>query len=260
MRIVDHLRVDVFRRAEDGKPRTAAGGAAHVAPHLRRPPHGPITDCRHRTPSSLLLAFLAEDVLARVLDPLALVRLGLAECADFRGHVADLLPVDAGDDDLGRFRHRDRDAFRDRVNDIVAITELDLQVLALQGGAIPDAGDLEPALEALGDAGHRIGEQRTIRSPHRAGAFGIGARIHLDLVALDLGRDVAVQRDRKRALRPFTLTAWPSTLAVTPEGIATGFFPTRDMADVPLALLSCRDCNQKTVQRISPPTLWSRAS
>src|SRR5579862_6907762 len=31
-------------------------------------------------------------------------------------------------------------------------------------------------------------------------------------------------------LGPFTLTVWPSTLAVTPEGTATGFFPTRDMA------------------------------
>src|SRR6478609_11006684 len=29
---------------------------------------------------------------------------------------------------------------------------------------------------------------------------------------------------------PFTLTVWPSTLAVTPAGIGTGFFPTRDMA------------------------------
>src|SRR5262245_14566261 len=35
-------------------------------------------------------------------------------------------------------------------------------------------------------------------------------------------------------LGPFTLTTWPSTLAVTPEGIATGFFPTRDMAVDPL--------------------------
>src|SRR5262245_16455941 len=31
-------------------------------------------------------------------------------------------------------------------------------------------------------------------------------------------------------LGPFTLTVCPSTLAVTPDGIATGFFPTRDMA------------------------------
>src|SRR5262245_53983365 len=31
-------------------------------------------------------------------------------------------------------------------------------------------------------------------------------------------------------LGPLTLTVWPSTTAVTPDGMATGFFPTRDMA------------------------------
>src|SRR5437879_11764606 len=31
-------------------------------------------------------------------------------------------------------------------------------------------------------------------------------------------------------LGPFTLTVWPSILAVTPTGMATAFFPTRDMA------------------------------
>src|SRR5262245_8826269 len=31
---------------------------------------------------------------------------------------------------------------------------------------------------------------------------------------------------------PFTLTIWPSTLAVTPAGMATGFFPTRDMTSI----------------------------
>src|SRR5262249_47639076 len=78
-------------------------------------------------------------------------------------------------------------------------------------------------------------------------------------------------------LGPFTLTTSPSTLAVTPEGIATGFFPTRDMAAGPLggcwndrsAVMHGRGLHrdsgsfvsyQKTVQRISPPTLLSRAS
>src|SRR5712691_2518481 len=34
-------------------------------------------------------------------------------------------------------------------------------------------------------------------------------------------------------LGPFIFTVWPSTLAVTPEGIGTGFLPMRDMP-VPL--------------------------
>src|SRR5215468_10805025 len=33
----------------------------------------------------------------------------------------------------------------------------------------------------------------------------------------------------KAPFGPFTLTVWPSILAVTPEGTATGFMPTRDM-------------------------------
>src|SRR5262245_28600820 len=33
---------------------------------------------------------------------------------------------------------------------------------------------------------------------------------------------------------PFTLTTWPATLAVTPAGMGTGFFPTRDMTVDPL--------------------------
>src|SRR3989440_5468561 len=90
----------------------------------------------------LLLAFLAEDVLAGVLHALALVRLGLAEAADLRRHLADLLAVDAGDHHLGRLRRRDRDAGRDRVDHVVAVAERDLQVLALHGGAVADAGDL----------------------------------------------------------------------------------------------------------------------
>jgi hypothetical protein len=45
----------------------------------------------------LLLAFLAEDVLASVLHALALVGFGAAELADFGGNLADALLVDAAD-------------------------------------------------------------------------------------------------------------------------------------------------------------------
>src|SRR5439155_21490171 len=34
-------------------------------------------------------------------------------------------------------------------------------------------------------------------------------------------------------LGPFTVTFWPSTLAVTPAGTATGFLPMRDMVSLP---------------------------
>src|SRR5207237_5801185 len=149
---------------------------------------------------SLLFSFFAEDVLVRVFNAFAFVRLGLAEGADYGGHMANLLLINAGDHDLGRPGYRNRNAFRDRIDDVVAITELNLQVLALQGGAITDATDLEATLEAFGHARHRVGEQRTIRSPHGAGALGIVARVHLDLAALHHGPDEDVHRDPQRAL------------------------------------------------------------
>src|SRR6266446_2254787 len=176
-----------------------------------------------RSPS-FLLAFFAEDVFARVLDALALVGFGLAESADFGRDVADLLLVDTGDDDLGRLGHRDRDALRDRIDDIVAIAELDLQVLALQGGAIADAADLEPALETFGDSRHRIGEERPAGPPHGARALGIGARIDLDFAALHLSRHIAVQRDRKRALGALHLDELPLHAGGDAGGNRNGFF------------------------------------
>src|SRR5215510_13944100 len=56
LHVVDHLRVDVLRRAEDRKPRAACGGAADIPPYFRRAPCGPISDCRHDALPSLLLA------------------------------------------------------------------------------------------------------------------------------------------------------------------------------------------------------------
>src|SRR5690242_20596173 len=136
--------------------------------------------------SLLLLAFLAEDVLAGVLHALALVRLRLAEAADLRRHLADLLAVDAGDDHLGRLRRRNRDAGRDRVDHVMAVAERDLQVLALHGGAVADAGDLELLLESLGDACDEVRHQRARGPPHGACALALVARIDLDAALVQL--------------------------------------------------------------------------
>src|ERR1700712_3042404 len=84
----------------------------------------------------LLLPFLAEDILAGVLDALALVRLGLAPAAGFGGDLAGLLLVDARDVPRGGIGRLDLDALRDRVIDVVRIAELQLQVLALDCGAV----------------------------------------------------------------------------------------------------------------------------
>ena len=161
-----------------------------------------------------------------IFHALALVGLRRTIGADFGRHLADLLAVDAGDHDLGRLRRHDRDAFRDRIDHVVAVAERELQVLALHRRAIADAGDFELALEALGDAGHRCCSGSAREVPHMARArlrcaFGstlIAALVHRD-------RHTFVERRAKACLSgPSRLTVWPSTLAVTPEGTATGSF------------------------------------
>src|SRR6202162_6164658 len=106
----------------------------------------------------LLLALLAEDELARIFDALALVGLGRPVVADIRRHLADLLLVDAGHHDLGRLRRHDGDAVGNRMDDVMAVAESDLQVLALHARPIAHAGDLQLPLEALGNASHQIGD------------------------------------------------------------------------------------------------------
>src|SRR5207244_5677634 len=80
---------------------------------------------------SFLLAFLAEDVLARVLDALALVRLGRPERADLGGDLSDFLAVDPGYHDLDRPRRHDRDAVGGRIGDVVAETGREKKVHSL---------------------------------------------------------------------------------------------------------------------------------
>src|ERR1051326_1369702 len=75
----------------------------------------------------LLLAFLAADKFVAVLNPLALVGLGRAETADFRGDLADPLTIGAGNGDRGRPLAGDFDVGRDRVIDVVTIAELQVQ-------------------------------------------------------------------------------------------------------------------------------------
>src|ERR1700712_4557147 len=71
----------------------------------------------------LLLPFLAEDILAGILDALALIGLRLAPATDLRGHLADLLLVDARNVDRRLIGRLDVDAVRDREIHVGAVTE-----------------------------------------------------------------------------------------------------------------------------------------
>src|SRR5579883_1792224 len=255
--VIDDLRIDVLRRAKDRQPWPLAGHRLDAAADARRAPLGLLLELSHGSAPLLLLAFFAEDVLACVFHALALVWLGLAETADLGGDLADLLPVDAGDHHLGRLRRRDRDAGRDRVDHVVAVAERDLQVLALHRGAVADAVDLELALEALGDAGDEVRHQRARGAPHRARAFGLVARIDLDRALLQFGADVLGQHQLEGALRPLHLHGLP----IDARGDAgrdrdRSLADTRHLSRPP----SSRCPAQNTVNRISPPTLASRAA
>src|SRR5580765_5399403 len=76
--------------------------------------------------ASLLLAFLAVDVLAPVANAFTLVGLGRARGANFSGDLSHLLLVDAGDfyDLLLGTRHLHVDARRDLVDHVVAEADL----------------------------------------------------------------------------------------------------------------------------------------
>src|SRR5688572_23260753 len=72
----------------------------------------------------LLLPFLAEDVLAAILDALTLVGFGLAPLADLGGELPDRLLVDPADLDRGLVRGLDLETFGHVELDIVAVAEL----------------------------------------------------------------------------------------------------------------------------------------
>src|SRR3984957_3769507 len=244
--VVDHLGIDVLGRAEHGEPLALARRATQRAANAALAAQNSVAELGHHAAPLLLLAFLAEDTFAGIFYALALVRLRRPIIANLGGDLTDLLPIAAGDHDFDRPRRRNGDAFGDRIDDVVAIAERDLQILALHRGAIADAVDLEPLLKTLGDAGDQIGDQRARRAPLRAGALGFETWIDLDLAAVELHGNVVVQHDLQGAFRAFDLDRLAFHVGGDAGRDGDWFF-----ADAR---------HQNTVQRISPPTLASRAS
>src|SRR3954470_3358099 len=106
-------------------------------------------------PASVLLACcltrLAADHFVGVLDAFALVRIGLAQRADFGGGLSDFLLVDAGDGDGAGLRFDgDVDAFLNREAHRMRVAEGEDNFLPLHFGAVADADDIELALETVG--------------------------------------------------------------------------------------------------------------
>src|SRR6185312_6249818 len=137
----------------------------------------------------LLLAFLAADGLGVVLDALALVGLRLAVAADDGGDLADALAVGAADRDRGRLLADDLDVVRDRELHLVAVAELQVERLALDGGAIADAVDLEVDGKALRDAVHHVVDERPGGPPERPRPLAVALRLDPHLAVLERHRD-----------------------------------------------------------------------
>src|SRR5262245_19300262 len=59
-------------------------------------------------------------------------------------------------------------------------------------------------------------------------------------------------------LGPFMVTFWPATVAVTPEGTATGFLPIRDILS-PSSLRPIQACSEHAAQDLAADVLLARA-
>ena len=80
------------------------------------------------------------------------------------------------------------------------VAERELEVAAAQLRAVADALDLEPLLEAVGDALDHVRDERAREAVQRAVLAAVGRARDDELVVVLLDRDVAV--DALRAARP----------------------------------------------------------
>src|SRR5215207_4529107 len=137
------------------------------------------------------LAYLPGDVLALVADALALVGLRGPLLADDGGDLADLLLARALHDDARGLRHLELDALRRLDRHGMRVAERELEVAALELGAIADALDLERLREAGGDALDHVGDQRPRETVQRAMLGAVGRPRDEQLAVLLLHLDDA---------------------------------------------------------------------
>src|SRR5215207_9145881 len=137
------------------------------------------------------LAYLPGDVLALVADALALVGLRGPLLADHGGDLADLLLARALDDHARRLGHLELDALRRLDRHGVRVAERQLEVAALELGAIADALDLERLGEAGSDALDHVRDQRAGEAVQRAVLRAVGRPRDEQLAVLLLDVDHA---------------------------------------------------------------------
>src|SRR5512133_1221939 len=137
-----------------------------------QPPHERGGRCRALGGAGL--AFLAADDLVRVLDALALVRLGRAQRTDLGGGEAEQVLVHRAHGELGLLGvHLGGHALRQLEDHRVREAEREVDVLALHLGLEADAGDLEAALVALLHALEGVLHQGAGEAVEAAGHAGL---------------------------------------------------------------------------------------
>src|SRR5690606_1229235 len=168
------------RKAADGHPIWPGAGcepAAGAARTMRDP--WPLVH------PLLLLAILAEDVFAPVLDTLALVGLRTTPATDFSRHLAHLLLVGPGNLERGLIRALDRNALGDHEVHVVRETKLQLQVRALNAGAVTNTVDFQNFSKAVGHANHQVAHHGALHPPEGACALAVVTRLHRDAVTVN---------------------------------------------------------------------------
>src|SRR5439155_2495372 len=107
-------------------------------------------------------------------DPLALVRLGRSHRPDLCRGLADLLLVDALDEDLRRDRNLEADPCTGLDHDLVRIPNRELEIVAAHGSPVADTLELEALLEALGHALDHVRDERAGEPVQRAVLAAVG--------------------------------------------------------------------------------------
>src|SRR6266487_865339 len=157
--------------------------------------------------SSCAFAHLSPHLLVDVADPLALVGLRRPHLADLRCRLSHHLLVDALDDDLGRRRHLEGDALARPHRYRVRVAHRELEVGALELGAVADAVDLQPLLEAFRNAVDHVRDQRPREAVKRTVVAALGRTGHDDLVLELLDLHACRHRLGQLAERPVHLHA-----------------------------------------------------
>src|ERR1700687_619688 len=117
--------------------------------------------------AGVLLQALAGDA-----HPFLFVGVGRAQGANVRSHVATLAFARAADHQVGLFVDRNLNAFGNLELDGMRLAEREGNDFTFELRAVSDAHDVQILLEALRDAVHRVGDERTGQPMQRAMLFG----------------------------------------------------------------------------------------